>query len=344
MTVSFTHPHDPYAIPQEYWDEYEGVDIPLPKVTIDQEDQDPHNKRILKCIDLWDKPLPDDAILRARRAYFGACTYVDQQVGKLMKTLKDCHLDKNTIIIFSGDHGDMLGERSIWYKMSWFEQSGRVPMLINYPAKFQPRRVKESVSTIDLMPTLVELAGTKIDKYLPVDGRSLVPALFGKEIHDEAIGEYMGEGSISPLIMIRRGKWKYVHCMVDPPQLYDLSTDPLELKNLADSTNKPDANARAAHLAFAEEITANWELSKIHNDVVKSQRQRRLIHHAMLQGKFTPWDHIPQVDWANQYIRSQIPLDDLELKARYPAVDHLGNAKGPAALMKKRKLVVNGGE
>lgn len=89
----------------------------MPKVNIKQSQQDSHSKRLLKCIDLWDNSIPEEAIRRARRAYFGACTYVDNQVGKLMKILKECKLDKNTIIVFSGDHGDMLGERSLWYKM-----------------------------------------------------------------------------------------------------------------------------------------------------------------------------------------------------------------------------------
>src|ERR1700712_5314099 len=102
-----THPHDPYAISRSYWDRYEGVDISLPKVHIKQEDQDPHSQRLLKAVDLWDNPMPEEAVLRPRRAYFGACSYVDDQVGKLLTVLKDCQLDEDTIVIFSSDHGDM---------------------------------------------------------------------------------------------------------------------------------------------------------------------------------------------------------------------------------------------
>jgi choline-sulfatase len=143
MTVSLTHPHDPYAISQEYWDRYEDVEIPLPDVNIPQEQQDPHSVRLLKCVDLWKNKLPDEAIKRARRAYYGACSYVDDQVGRLMKTLKDCGLADNTIVVFSGDHGDMLGERGMWYKMSYLEMSARVPMIFHCPSKFDPRRVPQ---------------------------------------------------------------------------------------------------------------------------------------------------------------------------------------------------------
>ena len=111
MTVAFTHPHDPYTITDEYWSKYEDVDIPLPKVSVKQDKMDPHNVRIAKAVDLWDQHLPEEAIKRARRAYYGSCSYVDDQVGKLLKILKNCKLDENTVVIFSGDHGDMLGEK-----------------------------------------------------------------------------------------------------------------------------------------------------------------------------------------------------------------------------------------
>jgi arylsulfatase A-like enzyme len=115
--VSLTHPHDPYCIEEKYWDMYEDVDIELPKVTIPKEDQDPHSKRLLKVCDLWDEDFSPEQIKRARRAYYGAVSYVDDCIGKLLKVLKDCRLSDNTIVVFSGDHGDMLGERGLWYVM-----------------------------------------------------------------------------------------------------------------------------------------------------------------------------------------------------------------------------------
>jgi choline-sulfatase len=282
-----THPHDPYAISKSYWDRYEDVAIPLPKTNIEQENQDPHSKRLLKVIDLWNNPIAEEAIYRARRAYFAACSYVDDQVGKLLSVLRDCQLDKNTVVIFCSDHGDMLGERSLWYKMNWFENSARVPLLVNYPTRFSPRRVQENVSTLDLLPTLVDIVGGKLETDLPLDGRSLYPALFGKAISDEVIGEYMGEGTISPLVMIKRGQYKYVSCLTDPPQLFDLSMDPLERDNLATSTN-PVYQKLAAK--FAAEVTQRWDLHRVHAAALQSQRQRRVCWEALRKGVFEPWD------------------------------------------------------
>jgi arylsulfatase A-like enzyme len=345
LTVSMTHPHDPYAISKKYWDRYADVDIPAPAVPAPaQETQDPHSKRLLKVIDLWNNPLPEEAIVRARRAYFGACSYVDDQVGKLMEVLNDCGLAEDTIVVFTSDHGDMLGERGLWYKMSWFENSARVPLVVNYPANFKPRRVSENVSTMDLLPSFVDMArgrpaapasdsttsplssssasfksqSSTFDLIDGLDGKSFYPALHGLPIHDEAIGEYMGEGTVAPLIMIKRGHLKYVTSPVDPPQLFDLSVDPLEKVNLA--TRRPELL-----LAFQNEVAQRWDLKRLHRQVLRSQRQRQLCWEALTKGKFESWDYEPQEISGGRYIRSNIPLDELEIRARYPPVDKMGH-------------------
>jgi choline-sulfatase len=338
LTVSMTHPHDPYAISRSYWDRYEGVDMSLPKVNINQEDQDPHSQRLLKTVDLWNNPMPEEAVLRARRAYFGACSYVDDQVGKLVNVLKDCQLDEDTIIIFSSDHGDMLGERDLWYKMSWFENSARVPLVVNFPPRYPAGRVNVPVSTMDLLPTFVEMAGGRADSELPVDGRSLHDALLGHELvfeegRDAVLGEYMGEGTVTPVVMIRRGDWKYTSSLADPPQLFNLITDPLELHNLA---KDPQHSDRAA--AFADEVVQRWNLKDIHARVLQSQRQRRVCWSALQEGTFEPWDFQPKDDATQKYIRSTMPLDDLELRARYPPVDTFGRAL-PGSVSMAKQLV-----
>jgi choline-sulfatase len=105
LTVSLTHPHDPYAAKQEFWDMYEGVDIPMPQIDIKQEDQDPHSKRLLQVMDLAGKSLTEDEVRRARRGYAANISYVDSKVGELLEVLKQADLLDNTIIVFSGDHG-----------------------------------------------------------------------------------------------------------------------------------------------------------------------------------------------------------------------------------------------
>ena len=351
LTVSLTHPHDPYTIHREYWDRYKDVEIPLPDVNIPQVEQDPHSQRLLKACELWDRDIPVEAIVRARRAYFGAISYVDDSVGKLLEVLKECGMEEDTIVIFSADHGDMLGERGLWYaapiayiasqcslsgifeahrlpipryKMSWHEASSRVPLLISHPQRFIPKNISSNVSTLDILPTLVDLVNGALDRRLHLDGNSLFPYLSGHSGSDTVYGEYTGEGTIAPLMMIRRGPWKFTICPTDPPQLFNLNSDPKELVNLATSTDPSDQSVFAA---FLEEADAKWNFPQIHAEVLKSQHARRLCWDALKQGRFESWDYQPKADAKNGYIRSNVPLDELELRARYPPVDAMGREK-----------------
>lgn len=307
----------------KYWDMYKDMDINLPKVSIPKESQDNHSKRLMKVCDLWEKEFTEEQVKTARRAYYGAVSYVDSCIGRILQVLKDCKLDDNTIIVFSGDHGDMLGERGLWYKMSFFEASARVPLLVHYPAKFAPRHVSQNVSTLDLLPTLVDLVGSQLIPGLPMDGVSLYPHLVGETGHDTVFGEYCGEGTIAPVMMIRRGDWKYITCPADPDQLFNLRTDPLERVNLATAPD-PTNDSAAVLEAFRTEALAKWDFAAIAQSALDSQRRRRFVWKALKMGKFTSWDHDPVDDGREKYIRSHMPLDDLELRARFPAVDEFG--------------------
>jgi len=319
LTVSMTHPHDPYAIPQEYWDRYSDDDIELPKINIKKEDQDPHSARLQDVYAYYDQDISEQEIKNARRAYYGAISYVDDKIGLLLKALKETGLDDNTIIVFSGDHGDMLGERNLWYKMSFFEGSARVPMIVHAPKRFSAKRVKESVSTMDLLPTFLEMAtNSQHHTYaMPIQGKSLMPHIEGrKNGHDEVIGEYFGEGAIAPLLMIRRAQYKYIYCHIDPEQLFDLENDPDELNNLAADPNYADLLG-----TFNKEALERWDSNAMTQDVLISQRRRRLIVKAMNKGKRVTWDHQPIFDSSEMYMRNHIDLDDLESRSRFPKVE-----------------------
>lgn len=326
LTVSLTHPHDPYTIEDKYWDMYEDVDIDMPKVNIPKDQLDAHSKRLQHVCDLENYDFTPEQIKRAKRAYYGAVSYVDDCIGKLLKTLKACGLEDNTIVVFSGDHGDMLGERGLWYKMSYFESSVRVPMLFSYPKLWHPHRVPQNVSTLDMLPTLADIVDAKLIPGLPLDGVSLLPHLRGKDSHDTVFAEYMGEGTIAPMMMIRRGNWKYITCPADPDQLYNLAEDPDELQNLATSNDRVN---KEVYDAFVAEAKAKWDMEAITADVVKRQRQRIFVGSALKQGLWTSWDYQVQDDSRNKYIRSHMDLDDLERRARFPIVDTHGKVLRP---------------
>jgi choline-sulfatase len=317
MVMSLTHPHDPFAIPRRYWDLYDDADIAPPRVRIARADQDPHSLRLRHVVGMDLDAVSDDQIRAARRAYYGAVSFVDEQIGSVLDALADSGMADDTIILLIGDHGEMLGERDLWYKMNFFEGGARIPMIVHAPARFASRRVAASVSLVDLLPTLVALAdGDPADDMAPDgDGTSLMPHLLGTTGHDEAIGEYLGEGAIAPIVMIRRGAMKFIHSPIDPDQLFDLVADPDELANLAADPAHADTIA-----AFRQEVAARWDLPRIEAEVLASQRRRHLVAAAAGKGVPKPWDYQPFRDAAQDYVRGHMDLETLEASARFPRV------------------------
>ena len=244
LVASFIHPHDPYVAKPEWWDLYTDAEIDMPAYTPAPSDLDPFSRRIMDGIEASYETLTDAEIRRARRAYLANVSYFDSKIGELTHTLEQMGTLDNTIVIVTADHGDMLGERGLWYKMNFFEHSARVPLVMAGPGVAQGVAAN-SCSLVDLLPTFIDIAGGD-DACLgePVDGRSLMPLARGEvDPVDEAIGEYCAEMTPYPVFMIRRGPLKYIHCDADPPQLYDLSRDPLEKVNLAADPAYVDAAA-----------------------------------------------------------------------------------------------------
>ena len=229
IVASFIHPHDPYVAKPEWWNLYSDDEIDMPEYPLSPEEQDPFSRRVMDGIEASYIPLSDKEVIRARRAYLANVSYFDSKVGAMVKAIEDIGEIDNTIFVITADHGDMLGERGLWYKMNFFEHSARVPMVMAGPGVVQGSNT-QACSLIDLLPTFVDIGGGSKDMLgEPIDGRSLMPLAGGAEDPvDEAIGEYCAEMAGHPVLMIRRGPLKYIHCDPDPAQLYDVVADPLE--------------------------------------------------------------------------------------------------------------------
>lgn len=314
MVASFIHPHDPYVAKPEFWDLYNDDEIGMPEFVLSPEEQDPFSRRVMDGIEASYIPLSEEEVRRARRAYLANVSYFDSKVGELVKTLEDIGELDNTIVIVTADHGDMLGERGLWYKMNFFEHSARVPMIMAGP-DVVPGVTANACSLVDILPTVIDIGGGGAQTLgEPVDGRSLMPLARGEsDPKDEAIGEYCAEMTPYPVFMIRRGALKYIHCDVDPAQLYDLAKDPLETTNLATDPAYADVAA-----GFAAEVAERWDGEKMRDAIIATQKSRRKLHAAMEAGAGEAWDYNPPSDASQQYVRNHMDWTVAAGRYRFP--------------------------
>lgn len=312
LTVSFTHPHDPYVARKKYWDLYEDCAHLQPEVAaFDYADQDPHSQRIFDANDWRSFDITKRDIERSRRAYFANFSYLDDKIGDILQTLEDTR--QEAIILFVSDHGDMLGERGLWFKMSFFEGSSRVPLMISAP-QMEPGLQTTAVSNIDVCPTLCDLAGVSMDEVMAwTTGVSLVPMGQGVERTEPVSMEYAAEASYAPMVSLRYGQWKYNKCVLDPEQLFDLESDPNELQNLA---QHPDHQGTVS--ALRSKAEARWDLDAFDADVRKSQARRWVVYEALREGGYYPWDYQPLRAASEQYMRNHMDLNILEDSKRFP--------------------------
>jgi choline-sulfatase len=312
LTVSFTHPHDPYVARKRFWDLYEDCAHLEPEVgAIPYDDQDPHAQRILDANDRENFEISQEDIRRSRRAYFANISYIDEKIGGVLDVLERTR--QEAVVIFMSDHGDMLGERGLWFKMCFYEGSARVPLMISAPG-MEPGLVSAPVSTIDMCPTLCDLADVSMEEVAPwVEGETLVPLGQGGERTAPVAMEYAAEGSFAPLVCLRYGNWKYTRCAIDPDQLFDVEADPHELVNLAE---EPAHQGTLVTLRAKSE--ARWDLQRFDAEVRQSQACRWVVYESLRNGAYYPWDFQPLRDASNRYMRNHMDLNVVEENQRFP--------------------------
>lgn len=312
LVSSFTHPHDPYVTPRRFWDLYRDDEIDLPRVPfIEPDKRDAHSRRLWEQYDRGELKITEEDILRARHAYYGSISYVDERIGEVMEALKRTNMLDNTVVILCADHGDMLGERGLWYKMSFYDWSSRIPLIMCGPMVPQGLRVKSNCSLIDILPTLVELAaGSDWDGYPDQpDGHSLLPLLKDEDPDRVAISELFSEGVAAPYIMLRKGRYKFTFVEHDGAQLFDMEADPDELHDLAGLAEHAELLA-----SFLEELHARWNLDELKADIHNSQRRRRFVYQALATGRVVPWDFQPREDASTRYYRGTNSYHDAEAR------------------------------
>ncbi len=319
LFVSFTNPHDPWEIPQRFWDRYRRDDIDDPAVpSLPLDEVDPHSRRLRAMCQVDQAGLTAEQIRRARHGYYASISYLDERIGQVLGALRESGLEDRTTVLFCSDHGEMLGERGLWYKMSFLEQSARVPLIVRRAGgsggSDGGAHVGQPVSLVDFAPTVLELAGLHADAIAGEgDGVSLADAASGGGAAPEhpVVSEYHAEGVQAPAAMVRSAAHKLIVSLEDPDLLYDLAADPRELHDLSGA---PESAPVIAQLRA--ELDRRLDLADIGDRVRASQRERFLVSRALRQGRPTSWDHEPIYDAASMYIRNRQDMYELQRRAR----------------------------
>ncbi|MDG1737893.1 MAG: sulfatase-like hydrolase/transferase, partial [Paracoccaceae bacterium] len=230
----------------------------------------------------------DDEIGRARRAYYASISYIDRMIGDILDVLRNCGLAENTAIVFTSDHGEMLGERGIWFKKHFYEDSLKIPLILSAPW-LQPERVSTNASLVDLLPTFCGLAlgepwSSPVED---LEGMDLT-TLIGKQTDPSraVFAEYLAEATPAPIFMIRQNEHKFIWSETDPPMLYNVADDPNEMCNLATDTAFGELVEK-----FTKAVFDKWDVPAITSDIKLSQRRRKLVRSSMTQGVETRWNH-----------------------------------------------------
>ena len=243
LEIGFPGPHPPYDPVPSYLELYNEIDIPIAKVLESDLEGQPNALKALRQhnVDIDHDSIvhqldpSDEARLRQRKHYLANVTMIDHALGKITKCLEKNNLSKNTVVIFTSDHGDCLTDHGHSQKWTMFEQITRVPLIFSGPSIKQNTRVSELVQWMDIGPTILDLAGCESPK---MEAISMLPALQGGhwQGRDYLFCEQVGDMVLTEvkfMSMIRSKKWKLVHYLdSEEGQLYNLTDDPAENENL----------------------------------------------------------------------------------------------------------------
>lgn len=234
LFVSFVSPHFPLTAPPEHFYRYYNRDLPVPKLYERSARPDHPYQNDYRSSFNYDDYFDAESLKKALAGYYGLCSFLDENVGKLLSTLDDLGLENDTRIVYTSDHGDNLGSRGMWGKSTLFEEAAGVPLIIAGQGLPAGQVVATPVSHVDVMPFVYDAVGLdepQLKDGLP--GVSLFDLAHGVEPERNVLTEYHGMGSVTGAFMIREGKYKYIYYVHYPAQLFDLEADPEELDDLA---------------------------------------------------------------------------------------------------------------
>jgi choline-sulfatase len=267
MIIGFVAPHYPLTVPQEYFAHYEGR-IPPPRLPLGHVQMEPLNYQQLR-LGFGLVNIPPETTMKARELYYGLTEWLDARVGQVLEALRKSEVADNTVVIYTADHGENMGEHALWWKNCMYQTAAQVPLIVSWPARWKQGERRAGVcSLLDVAQTVVQLSGAQA----PSDwnGDSLLPVLDDAKHpwKDYAVGEYYAHNISSGFVMLRQGKYKYVYHTRPTPnypnqrELYDLEQDPDEFVNLV---SLPEHQGRLSrmHTLLVKEVGEDPEKTEL---------------------------------------------------------------------------------
>jgi len=233
LYVGFVSPHFPLIAPPEFYDLYPEDRVPWPDMyEQSQRPRHPFTDAMRNCL-CFDEPFDPPMVRRAIAAYMGLVSFLDYNIGRILRALEETGLAASTRVIYSSDHGDNLGTRGMWGKSTMYEESAGIPMIMAGPDIAANAVCDTPVTLVDGFPTFVQSLGARPD---PTDaglpGQSLLDIARGRVPPRTILSEYHAAGAVCGSYMIRHGQYKYIHYVGLPPMLFDLERDPYERVDL----------------------------------------------------------------------------------------------------------------
>lgn len=222
LLASFAGPHNPWDPPASEFEKTKDVNYPLPP----QDDLAGKPEWIKRRAAVQSRGLTREDLLDTKRHYAASVAVIDRWVGEMLDILEHRNLMDNTVIIFTADHGEMMGDHNLFEKTVMYEGALRIPMLVHLPGMGQARESKALVTLMDLAPTLMDLAGASYDPN-DLDAKSFLRALEGAEQSPHEVQQ----SELMNTIMLFDGRYKWIRSFNDSSELYDLQEDPNELRN-----------------------------------------------------------------------------------------------------------------
>jgi choline-sulfatase len=247
LYCGFMHPHFPLIAPPEFFSRYDPDTLELPATWNEPlESQHPiiqHHRWAWRN----DIPPPEAVVRCALASYYALVSSLDAQVEKILQAIDTTLLRENTLVIYTSDHGEMAGHHGIWQKQCFYEPAVKVPLMLRLPSG-ETGRVAENVSLVDVLPTLLEVAGLEIPSDLPGDSLLGIARHQANETTRAVFSEYHHMGMLNAGFMLKRGDYKLCHYVGSEPQLFNVNVDPLENDDLA---SKPEYTARCNEMETA---------------------------------------------------------------------------------------------